>query len=145
MHDNVLRTTFARFDQDTSGAITVESLRTVLGDTFKDVDVTDLINEADTTGSGCICYKQFLQYMQKPDTNAASPESGESCSSLSSAGGLIDLLNLPEEVDVVEQWHLRPATRKSSLSLKQLGEMPFHSSLMRAAAEAAASCVRLPK
>jgi calcium-dependent protein kinase len=141
MHNNVLRRTFARFDQDASGVVTVESLRTVLGDTFKDVDVTELIHEADTTGSGDIRYTQFVQYMQKPETTAASRGPGESCSSLCSAVSLVDLLKLPE-VDVVEQWPLRPATRKSSLSPKKMGEMPFHSSLMRAAAEAAVACVR---
>merc|ERR1719491_1934722 len=46
-HNDVLFRTFRRFDQDNSGVISVENLRTVLGDTFEGTDVEDLLNEAD--------------------------------------------------------------------------------------------------
>merc|ERR1740129_1639356 len=67
LHEDVLRKTFARFDSDESGEITVENLRQVLGDTFEDVHVEELLREADTRGTGSISYEAFLEYLQQPD------------------------------------------------------------------------------
>lgn len=64
-----MRKTFARFDCDASGTITAANLRTVLGDTFEDADVQELITEADTDGNGAIDYGEFVQYVQNADTD----------------------------------------------------------------------------
>jgi len=156
MHEHVLRRTFARFDRDEAGVITVENLRTVLGDTFEDVDVMELMREADTTGSGFICYEQFLQYLQEQDSDRSQETSEKSCWDRSRsptaqqrekhcnlAGGLMDVSTA--ELDAVEQRPLTPLTQKSVLSPSKMDRGLFHSSLMRAATEAAISCVRLPK
>jgi len=69
MREDIVRKTFARFDCDASGTITAANLRTVLGDTFEDADVQELITEADTDGNGAIDYGEFVQYVQNADTD----------------------------------------------------------------------------
>lgn len=64
MHDDLLRATFQRFDVDKSGNITIENLRTVLGDTFSDVEVENLLKEADADGNGEISYDEFFAYLK---------------------------------------------------------------------------------
>lgn len=131
--EHVLRRTFARFDQDDSGTITVEDLRLVLGDTFENVGVMELINEVDETASGCICYDQFAKFLQEPESDRGT------CKPVNEE----HLLWTGEQC---EQWPVAPLPRKSFPLTPNKGERAaFHNSLMRAAAEAAASCVRLPK
>lgn len=81
MHEDLLRKTFARFDQDGSGIITVDDLRKVLGDTFGDVALKELIAEADADGNGSIDYEEFLQYLQK---SGMDNQSGTDCDEPSS-------------------------------------------------------------
>jgi len=128
--EHVLRRTFTRFDQDESGAISAEDLRSVLGDTFENVDIMELISEVDRTGSGCIRYDQFRQYLQEPESDRGSCKP-------------VDEEQLH---GTVQQWPLAPLPQKSAPPTPNKGERAaLHSSLMRAAAEAATSCVRLPK
>lgn len=63
--DEALRRTFHRFDRDDSGAITADNLRTLLGNTFENVGVEELIIEADKNGDGEICYDEFRQCLQE--------------------------------------------------------------------------------
>jgi calcium-dependent protein kinase len=67
MHEHVLRKTFSRFDRNELGAITVESLRSLLGDTFEDVKVEELLREADVDGNGSISFEEFQRYLLHPE------------------------------------------------------------------------------
>jgi calcium-dependent protein kinase len=66
MHQQALRETFSRFDRQEKGAITVENLRTLLGDTFENVKVEELLREADADGNGSICYNEFANFLLCP-------------------------------------------------------------------------------
>jgi len=68
VHGDVLRNTFARFDRDGDGKIDCEELKCVLGDTFSDLDIDELLQEADTSGDGKLDYDEFLAYFHKPDS-----------------------------------------------------------------------------
>merc|ERR1712224_2650 len=59
---------FHRFDVDESGFVTLDNLRTVLGDKFEGESVEQLLGEADTSGDGQISYEDFLEYLQAHDT-----------------------------------------------------------------------------
>jgi len=72
-HEDVLRRTFKRFDQDESGRISVDEFRSLLGDTFEGADIEDLIREADTSGDGMIDYDEFIAYFQKSDPEIEEP------------------------------------------------------------------------
>jgi len=156
MHEHLLRKTFGRFDRDESGTITVDNLRMVLGDKFEDVDVKELICDADIDGNGSICYDEFLQCLQQPSSGTGTPPSSDSespCQSLDVqeassavtstqksvtpqtqtkqhlAAKLIDHLKTSEEGSrdpSDESMHLRPLKGR------------MQNSLMRAAADAGA-------
>mmetsp|Transcript_74030 Transcript_74030/g.194173 ORF Transcript_74030/g.194173 Transcript_74030/m.194173 type:complete len:560 (-) Transcript_74030:106-1785(-) len=64
MHDDLLKTTFQRFDVDNTGYITVENLRVVLGDSFSGDEVENLIKEADANGDGQLSYDEFFTYLK---------------------------------------------------------------------------------
>jgi Ca2+-binding EF-hand superfamily protein len=129
MHEDILRKTFSRFDQDESGMITVDNLRTVLGDTFEDVNVQELLDEADTNGKGSLCYEDFLQYLNCPETVSSletkdddvlhlvpatmSPAEWQRAKHYSLAGRLIDKL-VPEEANAIDKMPLTPLSCKSS-------------------------------
>lgn len=127
MHEDMLRKTFARFDQDGSGTITVENLRAVLGDTYEDGVIKELIVEADVDGNGSIDYEEFLQYLQGGEIRSDtfdSQISDEFSSEMSPAqrncerhrtlaGRLIDKL-VPDEIDVVKTLPLTPKSQKSA-------------------------------
>jgi len=127
MHENLLRKTFSRFDRDEAGMITVDNLRTVLGDTFEDVDVKDLIEEVDVDGNGSICYEEFLQYLQNPEPSSAQLTCTIQRQRVSTpAGRLVDKL-ISEDLDAVKQLPLTPLSAQAKTG-------PAQSSLMRAAA-----------
>eukprot|EP00403_Amphidinium_massartii_P015815 CAMPEP_0178424636 /NCGR_PEP_ID=MMETSP0689_2-20121128/28311_1 /TAXON_ID=160604 /ORGANISM="Amphidinium massartii, Strain CS-259" /LENGTH=564 /DNA_ID=CAMNT_0020046277 /DNA_START=47 /DNA_END=1737 /DNA_ORIENTATION=- len=65
LHGDLLLRTFKRFDTDSSGYITVENLREVLGESFEGQDVSKLIAEADMLKDGRISYKEFVAYLRK--------------------------------------------------------------------------------
>lgn len=64
LHDQLLRSTFKKFDTDNSGYITKENLRQVLGDTFDGEQVDKLMVEADTLKDGQISYPEFVSYIR---------------------------------------------------------------------------------
>jgi calcium-dependent protein kinase len=79
MHEGVLRKTFSRFDRNEKGEITVENLRTLLGDTFEDVKVEELIREADADGNGAVCYDEFQRYLLHPELDTPPDSEQEDC------------------------------------------------------------------
>jgi calcium-dependent protein kinase len=65
LNDNLLQETFRRFDTDDSGFITPDNLREVLGSTFDDEALSDMLKEADTNQDNKISLDEFMQYMKK--------------------------------------------------------------------------------
>jgi len=63
--DHHLLAAFARFDADGSGHITVESLRQVLGDTFKGERAAALLGEADPRNDGRVSYEEFAAFVRR--------------------------------------------------------------------------------
>merc|ERR1712137_296743 len=64
MHDDLLSSTFQRFDVDNSGYITASNLQEVLGDSFSGAGMEELIKEADFEKDGRISYDEFIRYLQ---------------------------------------------------------------------------------
>jgi calcium-dependent protein kinase len=62
--EDLLHEAFRKFDTDTSGYITAENLRCVLGDTFEGHKVEKLLNEADTLHHGKLSYHEFASYLK---------------------------------------------------------------------------------
>lgn len=79
MHETLLRKTFARFDTDKTGKITLANLRNVFrGDIVDGVPLDQLIKEADFDEDGEICYDDFLVYLRSsepPEPATPSPSS----------------------------------------------------------------------
>jgi len=79
MHETLLRKTFARFDTDKTGKITLANLRNVFrGDIVDGVPLDKLIKEADFDEDGEICYDDFLAYLRSsepPEPATPSPSS----------------------------------------------------------------------
>lgn len=69
MHDDLLKSTFKRFDTDNSGKITVANLKEVLGESFGGEAVDKIMKEADLTGSGDISYEEWIQYLRNGVTS----------------------------------------------------------------------------
>merc|ERR1719506_2250287 len=63
LHEELVHEAFRKFDTDDSGYITVDNLRTVLGDTFEGQKVEKLLNEADTAHHGRLTYHEFASYL----------------------------------------------------------------------------------
>jgi len=76
IHDEVLAQTFRRFDVDSSGYITSDNLKAVLGESFEGAETDKLLQEADFTHDGKISYQEFLTYMKSGD---ASSDHHEAC------------------------------------------------------------------
>jgi len=74
MHDDLLKTTFQRFDVDNSGYITLENLRCVLGESFNSTEVEKLIQEADSSKDGRISYEEFITFLKEGDGGDALDE-----------------------------------------------------------------------
>eukprot|EP00929_Paragymnodinium_shiwhaense_P022911 TRINITY_DN1448_c0_g2_i1.p1 TRINITY_DN1448_c0_g2~~TRINITY_DN1448_c0_g2_i1.p1 ORF type:complete len:576 (+),score=158.34 TRINITY_DN1448_c0_g2_i1:113-1840(+) len=64
MHDEMLAATFKRFDVDDTGFITVDNLKTVLGDRFDGAEAESLLAEADREGNGQLSYEEFIAYLK---------------------------------------------------------------------------------
>jgi calcium-dependent protein kinase len=64
LHDELLAQTFRRFDVDSTGFITKENLKEILGETFEGHEIEELLNEADFTHDGKISYQEFMQYIK---------------------------------------------------------------------------------
>lgn len=87
MHDELLRQTFSRFDADNTGFISVDNLRTVLGDSFSGAEVEKLIQEADTTKDGKISYDEFIAYLKSGDDD---DQGGEKTHAMEAAEKIIE-------------------------------------------------------
>mmetsp|Transcript_5560 Transcript_5560/g.10446 ORF Transcript_5560/g.10446 Transcript_5560/m.10446 type:complete len:498 (-) Transcript_5560:91-1584(-) len=87
LNDTLLQSTFRRFDSDNSGFITPENLRSVLGSTFDEDMIEELLAEADTSRDGKISYDEFMVFMKqgakKEAANASTDGAfnGRSCQS----------------------------------------------------------------
>lgn len=73
VHEDVLRQTFCRFDSDGNGKIDYDELHALLGDSFSEADIKELIKEVDTNGDGQIDYDEFLAYFYRMDSEAEGP------------------------------------------------------------------------
>jgi len=76
VHEDVLRQTFQRFDLDGNGKIDFDELHALLGDSFSEDDIKELIDEADTSLDGMIDYEEFLAYFYK-EPEAGAKERGD--------------------------------------------------------------------
>jgi calcium-dependent protein kinase len=59
-----IRAAFNRLDKDSSGFITLDNLREVLGQSHHGEDIEKLMAEADIKGDGHISYEEFMMYIQ---------------------------------------------------------------------------------
>lgn len=82
MDGSVLRRTFARFDRDEAGEITVDNVHTLLGDTFDSLDMAEFLGQADKAGNGAVCYEQFVEYMQADSNKQSCSKSVQSPTAL---------------------------------------------------------------
>mmetsp|Transcript_5860 Transcript_5860/g.14254 ORF Transcript_5860/g.14254 Transcript_5860/m.14254 type:complete len:557 (-) Transcript_5860:138-1808(-) len=65
---------FNRLDADSSGGISVNDLRTVIGDTFEGVNVELLVKEADAGGKGELSFADFMRILDDCDATPVSPQ-----------------------------------------------------------------------
>jgi serine/threonine protein kinase len=70
MHDDLIKNTFKRFDVDSSGHITKDNLKSVLGDTFKESEVEGILADIDMAHDGQISYDEFFEYMTHPEADS---------------------------------------------------------------------------
>lgn len=66
MHDELLQQTFKRFDTDSSGYISSDNLREVLGGTLTDQELHSMMSEIDANHDGKISYEEFITYCRSP-------------------------------------------------------------------------------
>jgi calcium-dependent protein kinase len=66
LHDDLLKATFHRFDDDNCGFITAEDLRKVLGEAFEGEDIEHLMQEAHAVG-GKLSLEAFMAFLKQPD------------------------------------------------------------------------------
>lgn len=64
LHDDLLMAAFKRFDTDSSGYITSDNLREVLGDSYEGEEIEKLLAEADLVHDGRISYPEFVSYLR---------------------------------------------------------------------------------
>jgi calcium-dependent protein kinase len=62
MHDQLLRSTFRRFDTDNNGCIEKDDLKKVIGDDYEGEDLEKLMEEADVNKDGKISYEEFINF-----------------------------------------------------------------------------------
>lgn len=84
VHQDLLSKTFARFDNSSTGYISVSDLKTVLGEKFEDTEIEELIKEADTDHDGNINYEEFVRYFSRDTVAADAPEGMEPAGSMRS-------------------------------------------------------------
>merc|ERR1712039_20657 len=75
LNDGLLKNAFARFDKDSSGYITVDNLREVLGDQFEGTEVSRLLKEADLLGDHRISYDEFVAFLRGDSLGSKSKSS----------------------------------------------------------------------
>mmetsp|Transcript_9106 Transcript_9106/g.20729 ORF Transcript_9106/g.20729 Transcript_9106/m.20729 type:complete len:556 (-) Transcript_9106:78-1745(-) len=111
MHDDLLATTFKRFDVDNSGFITLDNLRTVLGETFDGSEVERLLEDVDISRDGKISWEEFISYMKNGEASDTHAEAAEKLidSELVRSGG--------SKADVAEQDRGLTAKTKEACTL----------------------------
>jgi len=77
VHDDLLLMAFKKFDTDSSGYITVENMREVLGENFEGQQVQELMKEADFTQDGRISYAEFCSYIRQTPLEAHRDAAGK--------------------------------------------------------------------
>jgi len=68
LYDDFLETAFRRFDTDSSGFISFENLKTVLGDSVTDTDLKEMMREVDANNDGKISKQEFTDYIHSPNS-----------------------------------------------------------------------------
>lgn len=79
LDDELLKSTFSKFDVGDAGYIDSQALRGVLGDTFEGQKIELLIDEADAEKCGKIDYTQFADYARAYHPGTLLIKSGASC------------------------------------------------------------------
>lgn len=63
LYDDFLQTAFKRFDTDSSGFISKENLKEILGNEVKDGDIDKIMSEVDENHDGKISFDEFKDYV----------------------------------------------------------------------------------
>jgi len=75
--EEAVRATFARFDADGSGAISLGDLQVVFGESFEGANVQELMAQFNRKGKGEITFQDFLRVVEERDlTPTSSPKLG---------------------------------------------------------------------
>merc|ERR1719329_1875118 len=64
LNDDLLRDAFRRFDKDSSGYITTQNLKDVLGHQPGGEKLEAFIGEADANNDGQLCFEEFSAYLK---------------------------------------------------------------------------------
>jgi len=64
LQDDMLLALFERFDSDSSGFISIENLKDILGETYSNQDISAIIKEADFKKNGRVDFDEFTQLMK---------------------------------------------------------------------------------
>mmetsp|Transcript_168262 Transcript_168262/g.540577 ORF Transcript_168262/g.540577 Transcript_168262/m.540577 type:complete len:557 (+) Transcript_168262:65-1735(+) len=99
VHEDLLRKTFARFDVDGSGQITIDDLRSVLGDEFEGMKIEDFISEVDTNNDGVLDYEEFIAYFFKSDAGASEDKASMKQMASEKMSAVVDRLAKEEGAD----------------------------------------------
>mmetsp|Transcript_13035 Transcript_13035/g.31143 ORF Transcript_13035/g.31143 Transcript_13035/m.31143 type:complete len:611 (+) Transcript_13035:224-2056(+) len=67
LQEHVIREAFQKFDVDHTGYISVDNLRTVLGETYNGTKIEEIIKGCDFRGTGVIEYDEFLTALTSDD------------------------------------------------------------------------------
>jgi Ca2+-binding EF-hand superfamily protein len=110
IRDSLLRWTFLRFDIDSSGFITVENLRSVLGARYGGASVEELAAELDADGDGRISYEEFADFFQSDGDGDEAEEAQQKVVAADAA---------PRSVCCNCQKSVSPGIRFCSLSCKE--------------------------
>lgn len=68
LYEDLLRSTFRRFDKDDSGYLEPKELQEVLGEEFDGSDIEELMDDADDNHDGKISWAEFLHFAKEGDT-----------------------------------------------------------------------------
>jgi len=63
IHQDMVWKAFKRFDTDNSGEITMDNLKAIMGGTFTDAEIGQLVEEVDVNKDGKIQYSEFVDYV----------------------------------------------------------------------------------
>jgi Ca2+-binding EF-hand superfamily protein len=66
-NDGLLKATFDRFDVDHSGMISVDNLKNLFGNEFRNVPVETLIKEADQDGNEMLDFEEFKTFIKRQE------------------------------------------------------------------------------